>query len=90
MACETAVVASAVGGIPEVVDDGVTGLLVPYDERDPAEFEAGLADAVNARVRRPGARTADGAGRPRARGAASSAGTRSPRRTVELYQSLLR
>ncbi len=43
MACGTAVVASAVGGIPEVVVDGETGLLVPYDEADPAAFEAGLA-----------------------------------------------
>ncbi|MEU6852050.1 glycogen synthase [Actinacidiphila alni] len=47
MGCGTPVVASAVGGIPEVVEDGVTGLLVPYDEQDPAAFEAGLAHALN-------------------------------------------
>lgn len=48
MACETAVVASAVGGIPEVVLDGETGLLVPYDPAEPRAFEAAFADGVNA------------------------------------------
>ena len=47
MACETAVVASAVGGIPEVVVDGETGLLVPYDSTEPRAFEHAFADAVN-------------------------------------------
>ncbi len=59
MACETAVVASAVGGIPEVVMDGETGYLVPYDPAqagDPAAiatFEASLAERVNSLTRDP-------------------------------------
>ncbi|WP_040422953.1 glycogen synthase [Corynebacterium lipophiloflavum] len=48
MACHTAVVASRVGGIPEVVVDGETGTLVDYNEADPEAFECGLAEAVNA------------------------------------------
>ncbi|MGX7825182.1 glycogen synthase [Actinokineospora sp. 24-640] len=46
MACSTAVVASDVGGIPEVVADGETGLLVHYGP-DPGAYEADLAAAVN-------------------------------------------
>ena len=74
MACETAVVASEVGGIPEVVATGETGMLVPYTATTEG-FEAGLADAVNALVPTRSGRPRWGA--PAARGrCASSAGTR--------------
>lgn len=53
MASGTAVVASDVGGIPEVVIDGVTGSLVHYDADDPAGYQAGLAEAVNALITDP-------------------------------------
>ncbi|GAS90632.1 glycogen synthase [Mycolicibacterium brisbanense] len=53
MACSTAVVASDVGGIPEVVANGETGLLVHYDAAEPGAFEAGLAEAVNSLVADP-------------------------------------
>jgi len=67
MACEAAVVASAVGGIVEVVVDGETGLLVPYDEADPGGFEAAFAERVNELVADPGRAAAMGrAGRERA------------------------
>jgi len=67
MACETAVVASNVGGIPEVVVDGVTGALVPYDPAEPRAFEHAFSDAINRVAGDPDlARRMGAAGRARA------------------------
>ena len=74
MACEAAVVASATGGIPEVVVDGVTGFLVRLDQEpgqiepaDPDAFAAAFAERVNALLADPAlARQMGAAGRARA------------------------
>jgi starch synthase len=88
MACQTAVVASAVGGLPEVVADGVTGLLVPCIAVEPAEFEAGLAAAVNELAANPARAAAMGrAGRERVEREFSWETI--AHRTVELYESVL-
>jgi alpha-maltose-1-phosphate synthase len=88
MACETAVVASAVGGIPEVVADGLTGVLVPCLAVPPEEFQAGLAEAINALCADPARAAAMGhAGRERA--VHEFGWDAIAHRTVELYESLL-
>ncbi len=88
MACATAVVASAVGGIPEVVADGQTGYLVEYTPDDSARFEAGLAARVNDLVAQPDLAARMGrAGRQRA--VASFGWSAIAAQTVDLYRSLL-
>jgi starch synthase len=88
MACETAVVASDVGGIPEVVVDGETGLLVHYDEGAAEDFEQGLAAAVNRLAGDADLAAAMGkAGRERA--VTSFAWEAIAEQTVALYRSLL-
>ncbi|MCK2216900.1 glycogen synthase [Actinomadura sp. ATCC 31491] len=93
MACETAVVATATGGIPEVVADGETGLLVPVEQdrdgtpHDPERFAADLAERVNALLGDPGRARAMGlAGRARA--VEHFSWERIAHRTADLYAKL--
>ena len=95
MACETAVVATATGGIPEVVVDGETGWLVPIEQvqdgtgtpvdpdRFVADLAAALTDAVSDVER---ARAFGRAGRQRAVDSFSWASIGD--RTLEVYESI--
>ena len=88
MACGTAVVASDVGGIPEVVVDGETGTLVHYEESDPEGFERGIAAAVNNMVAdRDRAAKVGQAGKKRAEDVFSWENI--AQQTVEVYKSLM-
>jgi alpha-maltose-1-phosphate synthase len=96
MACGAPVVGSGTGGIPEVIDDGVTGFVVPIDQvqdgtgapTDPERYEADLADALTRMVADPEAAKRMGeAGRERAR--TQFDWGRIAEQTRELYASVI-
>ena len=97
MACETAVVATAVGGIKEVVVDGETGFLVsidqmeesPFEPRDPEQFARDLAARINQLIADPKLRAKFGrAGRKRAE--EKFGWPAIAQQTKTLYESLVR
>lgn len=88
MACGTAVVASAVGGIPEVVVDGQTGLLVEWTPEKPEDFRERFAAAVTQLVEDPSRAAAMGAkGRDRAVNDFGWAAI--AQRTIDVYRSVV-
>jgi starch synthase len=95
MACEAPVVASHTGGIPEIVVDGETGLLVPFERgddqfgspRDPKRFAGDMARAINDLLADPArARRFGQAGRRRV--VELFSWSTIARRTEELYEEL--
>ncbi len=97
MACETPVVASAVGGIKEVVMDGETGFLVPleqtkegsFEPANPEKFARDLAERINQLMKDRQLREKFGrAGRKRVKDRFSWASI--ARKTKALYQTLVR
>lgn len=96
MACGTPVVASAVGGILEVVIDQETGLLVPFEPvsstevepNDPDQFSRRLAAAVNVLIADAGLRAEMGR-KARQRVEQHFSWTRIARQTLELYQQVI-
>ena len=97
MACETAVVASAVGGIKEVVVDGETGFLVPleqmkespFEPTNPEKFSRDLAARINQLMKDRNLREKFGkAGRKRAEEKFSW--SKIAQQTKELYERVCR
>jgi alpha-maltose-1-phosphate synthase len=97
MACETAVVASAVGGITEVVVEGKTGFLValeqmkesPFEPTNPEKFSRDLAASINQLMANPELRQKFGkAGRKRAEEKFSWSAI--ARETKSVYESLVK
>ena len=96
MACGLPVVATATGGIPEVVDDGVTGVLVPIDQAqdgtgtplDPQRFVDDLAAALIRVVSDP-ARAAEMGVASRRRVEEHFSWGAIAERTIEVYRSVL-
>ncbi len=97
MACETPVVAAAVGGIPEIVVPGETGLLVPFDAeggespepRNPDRFSRALAAAVNELMMAAPERRAAMGKAARARVLEHFSWAHIARVTLEFYQELI-
>ena len=97
MACETPVVASAVGGIPEVVLHNETGLLVPFEPaspkhpepKDPEQFSRDLAAAINTLLRSP-ERIKEMGLKSRARVEQRFSWEAVARQTLEFYKELTR
>ena len=95
MACETPVVASAVGGIPEVVADGETGVLVPTHAKGPTDpepadsgqFARDLAQGINVLLADPARRAAMGQ-KARRRVEEQFSWTSIARQTLAFYQDL--
>ncbi|MGW5667246.1 glycogen synthase [Micromonospora sp. NPDC003776] len=95
MACETAVVATATGGIPEVVADGETGLLVPIEQAtdgsgrplDPERFVADLAATINELLADP-KRTEEFGLAGRRRAVEHFSWDTIAQRTMEIYRSV--
>jgi starch synthase len=87
MACQTAVLASRVGGIPEVVQDGITGELVDYDG-DAAAFESALTTKITSMMANP-AKLEQYAQAGRKRAVEDFAWQSIANQTQALYQSII-